>query len=452
MALERIPLNPGAGPIAVAVDRIGTNDYELIKVVTGGIGTNGGPVTTANPFPVSGTVGVYIDASNAGPFGDLIAQPMTPLLQLDFTYGINTQTGLTTVANSATVDTSSARLRVQSGTNAAGSGTFVSRRPAKYRAGQGVVARFTAAFTAGKATSTQIVGMGDENDGYFFGYNGTAFGILHRNATTPTWIAQTAWNGDKCDGTGASGFDWNKTYGNVCQIKYPFLGYGNITFWVQNTATSAWILCHTIHYTNTTATIQISNPNLPFQANSINSGNNTNLIIYVGSVGVFLVGERSFIGNPKWAVDNFKNNITTETNIFTVKNCTTFNGVSNHGLLRFNSVSIASTSNNGIAVLRLKVGATLGGNPSYTTINGTTADQGVTITAGNSIASFDIAGTTVANGTYIFNITVASPAGSGIIDLTPFNIILAPGEILTFSGFSTASTTIGISANWTEDI
>lgn len=397
---------------------------------------------------------VTLDTSTlgTGPFGDLIAQSLTPLVQLDFVYGINTQTGVSTTANSATVDTIDRKLRIQSGTNSAGSGIFYSRRPAKYRTGQGVVARFTAVFTTGVANSTQIIGAGRATDGYFYGFNGATFGVLHRIAGADTWVAQSAWNGDKCDGTGASGFNWNKTYGNVCQIKYPYLGYGNITFWVLSPATSAWILCHTIQYPNTTAVVQLGNPNLHFYAQAINSGNTSNLLLYCASAALFLVGERSFIGNPKWAFDNSKNTVTTETNIFSIKNCTTFNGVTNESLIRFNSVSIASTSNSGIAVLRMKVGATVGGVPAFTTINGTTADNGVTITSGNSIASKDTAGTTIASGTYIFNITVASPAGSGIIDLTPFNIILAPGETMAFSGYSTASTTIGISANWTEDI
>ena len=395
---------------------------------------------------------VELDSSLLSPFGDLVIVSLTPLVQLDFVYGINTQTGISTVANSATVDTNTSRLRLQSGTNTAGSAIFQSRKPAKYRPGQGIIARFTSVFTTGVANSTQIIGSGTDMDGYFFGYNGAAFGILHRNAGVDTWVAQSSWNGDKCDGTGPSTFNWDKTKGCVCQIKYPYLGYGDITFWVQNPTTARWILCHIIRYNNSTSTIQIGNPNLHFYCQSINSGNNTNLTLYCGSVGFFLAGDRSYVGNPKWALDNSKTTITTETNIFTIKNATTYNGVTNRSLIRFNSVSVASTSNNGVAVLRLKVNPTLGGAPAYTTINGTTADNGVTITAGNSVASYDTAGTTVTGGMYVFNISIASPAGSGIIDLTPFNIYLAPGEIMTFSGYSTASTTIGISANWTEDI
>lgn len=386
------------------------------------------------------------------PFGDLITAPITPLVQMDFEYGINTQTGVSTVANAGTVDTNSGRLRLQTGTNTAGSAIFRSKRPARYRAGQGVIARFTAIFTTGVASSTQTIGVGSSADGYFFGYNGTNFGILHRNNGSNTWTAQTSWNGDKCNGTGASTFNWNTTYGNVCQIKYPFLGYGNITFWVLNQATSRWILCHTIKYTNTTNTIQLANPALYFYTQVINSGNNTNLTAYVGSLGIFLCGERQFQSSPRWAIDNSKTTVTTETNIVTLKNATTYNGSTNTALIRLNQVSWGASAAAGISTLRLKLNSTLGGSPSYATISGSTADSGVTITSGNSVASYDTAGTTVTGGTYIYNATLANGSGGSIMDLTPFGFFVAPGDTLTVSISSTTSSTVGVSINWTEDI
>ena len=111
---------------------------------------------------------VQIGGSNVSAFGDLIVANLTPVLQLDFVYGINTQTGSSTVANSATVDTNASRLRLQSGTNAAGAATFTSNRIARYRAGQGMVARFTCAWTTNAASSTQVIGVGSLD---FMSYN-----------------------------------------------------------------------------------------------------------------------------------------------------------------------------------------------------------------------------------------------------------------------------------------
>ena len=392
---------------------------------------------------------VGIGGSNVSAFGDIIVANHTPVIQLDFVYGINTQTGTTSVVTTGVADTLLSRLRLQTGVGAAGAATFNSVRIARYRAGQGMMTRFTAVWTTSAASSTQVVGMGNTQVGYFFGYNGTAFGVSIRNGGSDTWTAQTNWNGDKCDGTGASGFNWNKTLGNVMQIRYPYLGYGDITFWVQNPATGAWILCHTIQYANSSASTQVSNPSFPFYANVVNSGSTTNLIMFVGSVGVFISGPREFLA-AQWATDSLKNTITTETNLLNLRNCTTYNGVANSGLIRLRSLSAATDNGNGLATIRLKTGVTLGGSPSFTPINGSTADQGVTITSANSISSVDVAGTGT-TGVLIFNVCLARNSNF-YYDFTPFNIFIAPSQTLTVTAFSAASASIQVALNWNEDV
>ena len=393
---------------------------------------------------------VGIGGSNLSPFGDILVANLTPIIQLDFVYGINTQTGASSVNTTGVVDTNASRLRIQTGVGAAGSGTFNSRRIARYRAGEGMVARFTGAWTTSAAASTQVIGVGNTQIGYFFGFNGTAFGLSLRNGGSDGWVAQSSWNGDKCDGTGASGFNWNKTLGNVMQIKYPFLGYGAITFWVENPVTGAWILCHTIQYPNSSASLQVSNPSFPFYANATNAGSTTNLIMFVGSVGIFICGQRDYLG-AKWAVASLKTAVTTELNILSIRNCTTYNTVTNQGILRIRGISVSSDGGNGSALLTVKTGVTLGGSPSFTTINGTTADNGVTITSGNSIASFDVAGTTITGGTQIFNTTIARN-GDVWIDASDFLLFVNPTETITFSVTAQASADIRVAVNWSEDV
>jgi hypothetical protein len=385
-------------------------------------------------------------------FGTLETGEMTPVVALDFVYGINVQTGTSSVTGTgATVDTNLSRLRLQSGTNAAGHAEFASRYIVRYRAGQGCTARFTCVFATGTVGNTQIVGVGSATNGYFFGYDGATFGILHRNGGADTWIPQSSWNGDLCDGTGASGFDWNPQLGNVMQIKYPYLGFGTISFYVEDPK-GTWILCHTIQYPNSSQLVQVTNPSLNFYVQTLNAGNTSNLTMYVGSVGIFISGPRSYSSNPKWAYDNGKSGIAGETTIFSLRNCTTYNGITNRGLLRIHSLSVAlfAASGNSWGILRLRIGATIGGSPSYATINRTTADNGVTITSGNSITSADVAGTTATGGTMIQNIALAQ--GNLEIDVTAYNLFVAPGEILTVSGSASASSTIAASVNWSEDI
>jgi hypothetical protein len=418
-----------------------------VKLALGGAGQDLGDVSGTNPMVVE------MGGASVGAFGDLLTSENTPLIQGDFVYGINTQTGVTSVVGTGVADTNAGRLRLQTGIGATGAATFMSRKSAKYRAGQGVTGRFTKVFTAGAASSQQVAGFGTTSNGYFFGYNGVDYGILHRNAGADTWIAQGSWNGDKCNGTGPSAFTIAPTLGNVYQIRYPYLGYGVITFWILNPATGRWLLAHMIQYPNTTTAVQISNPNLNYYDQVINTGNTTNIISYTGSIAALLSGVRSFTANPKWAFDNNKTGITAETNLFSLRNATTYNGVENKGMLRLNSLSFAATANtaNLLVVCRLRIGATLGGTATYATINGTTADNGVTITAGNSIASANTVHTTATGGTYIFNMSVSGQSNL-IVDLAPFDLYVSPGEILTVSGFATASASISASINWSEDL
>jgi hypothetical protein len=234
-------------------------------------------------------------------------------------------------------------------------------------------------------------------------------------------------------------------------IRYPFLGYGAITFWVQSPITDGWILCHTIQYPNSSASVQVSNPSFPFYANITNAGNTTNLTMYSGSVGVFISGPREYL-QGQWAIDSSKSAVTSEVCIVNLKNCTTYNTVTNSGIIRLRSISVAyANTSSSYAIIRFKKGVTIGGSPSYTTINGTTGDGGTTITSGNSIASYDVAGTTVTNGTYIYQIVLTNQTTT-TVDLTPYLIYINPTEILTVSAFASNSGVITVGLNWNEDI
>lgn len=399
------------------------------------------------------------DPSNMSAFGTLEASELTPLFQCDFVYGTNTQLWNTAVASGAgaAVDTNVGRLRIQSGTAATSYAYITSRKIVRYRAGQGITARFTPLFTTGQATSTQLWGLGSivtnaPYDGYFFGYNGTAVGIVRYSGGTPSWVAQTAWNGDKVDGSAGTSFTWNPTFGTPAMIKYPYLGFGDIEFFLLNPVDGRWVLVHTIQYANTTATAQLTNPSTQFIGFTANAGNTTNLTMYCASVGVFLSGPRGFVSNPRWATDRVVTVANTETHVLSIRNATTYNTATNKGMLRLNNISIASTVANQTAVLRFYIGATLSGTTTFTPTKGTTADEGVTITAGNSIASVNTAATiTIAASTnYIFNI---SYTGSGLsVDLTNHEIYVSPGEVLTITGLGTGNVASNVSLNWSEDI
>lgn len=397
---------------------------------------------------------IQLDSSNLTAFGDLVTSEMVPVVQIGFSYGLLTVDGsAATSGTGATVDTNLARLRVQSGTTATtGSAVYTSKKAAVYREGQGLTARFTAAFTTGVTGNVQEVGIGTAADGYFFGYNGTSFGILHRNSSTgslvETWTVQGSWNGNV-----PSGFD--PTKGNVFQIRYPYLGYGDIFFYIQDATTGKMQLVHTIRYANSITTTQLSNPNLNFRVRSANTGaNTTNMIIYVGSAAIFINGAVSNI-DAQFAIDNNKSAITTETNILSLKSATTFNTVPNQGVVKLRSLSfgglVTGSNPTSLITVRLKKGVTLGGSPAYAAISGSTADSGTTITSAQSCISYDTAGTTITGGSMVFNASVNCNQACEI-DLLSYNIYILPAEILTFSIACSASAQAFVAINWLEDL
>jgi hypothetical protein len=402
--------------------------------------TDGGDFTFVGVDP-EGALNIHV-TDHTSPFGELVVANLTPIIQADFVYGINANLFSSTLTGSGTA-TSTGQMGIASTTaNASSSSLIQTARRAKYRAGEGILSRFTAQFTAGAANSTQTAGMRNAAiDGWFIGYNGTSFGIMYRRNSVDTWIAQADFNADKLDGTGSSGITIDPTKINIFQLSIGYLGVRGCVFQVLNPTTKTWTTFHEYSLINAIADqAQSINPTMTFGIQATNTANTTNIVVKNASVGVFIIGLRERIGST-YGVNNNKSVATTDTNIVTIRNNTTINGVTNQSQIRIRSLSVATAA--GVPVVfKLIKNTTLGGVPSYTNIDAT-----------NSCAAFDIAGTTVTGGNVQFNTTLGAN-GNVFVDLTEFDIFLAPSETLT----CTAATISGgaanhvVAINWNEDI
>jgi hypothetical protein len=153
---------------------------DLIFTVKEGTATIGG-----NPVLGAGTAVIgKVDLNNVdfSAFGELSTIQITPIVQLQFPYNINAALVTGRANQSGSVDVNTNMARLQTGAAAASSGEILSVVPVKYNPGQGGLVRFTAVYTTGAADSEQLAGIGDTGDGYFFGYNGTAFSTLIRRS------------------------------------------------------------------------------------------------------------------------------------------------------------------------------------------------------------------------------------------------------------------------------
>ena len=125
-------------------------------------------------------------------FGEPLAISPTAVIQLDAIYGTTTDV-IQTYSNGtgASAGSNAQIFRVQSGTTQGGYGVLRSKRFMRYRPGQGIVTRFTAAFTQGVANSLQFAGLANQENRLAFGWDGDRFGIVRSTGGKATIYLMT---------------------------------------------------------------------------------------------------------------------------------------------------------------------------------------------------------------------------------------------------------------------
>ena len=390
-----------------------------------------------------GALKVNVSTLNQSAFGEIKSVQPEARLQETFTFNINPRIWDTTEVGTGTVSQVNSMASVSTGATAGGLALMESKRTVRYRSGQGILSRFTALFTPGVLGSIQIIGIGDIENGFFFGYVGTVFGILHRNSASgspiDTFISQSTWNVDKADGTQTLPVqDWAK--GNVFEVQFQFLGFGTLRFFVEDSASGDFVLVHTIPYANENVLPSLGDPVLPVSIFVDNGLNNTELKIMSGSMSVFVEGAVHINGLNN-SVDHLKNIGTTETNILTLQNRLTYVGKTNNHLIFPSFVSIATIAGNKPVLIRLVVNATLGGTPVF-----------VDVDTNTSIAAFDVAGTTVTGGNAAMTVALGKE-DSMIFDIEKITPFIKPGDTLTISAVTSASTVdVLVAISFVDDI
>lgn len=113
------------------------------------------------------------------PFCSVHTENMTPVFQIDGVYGLNDTTTRVVASGSGAVTGANNLLISSTGTTIYSAATLQSRNRLRYRPGQGSICRFTSVFSTPAADSILIAGSGTSESGFYFGYNGTQFGVLY---------------------------------------------------------------------------------------------------------------------------------------------------------------------------------------------------------------------------------------------------------------------------------
>jgi len=153
-------------------------------------------------------------------------------------------------------------------TEAAGSKTIrQSKRVMSYQPGKSLLILNTFVMNTATANLKQKIGTFDANNGIFFTADGTTLKIVRRTYTSGTStdneVSQSSWNGDKLDGTGASGYTLDITKSNILFMDFEWLGVGSVR--VGFVIDGKFITAHTFNNANSLTTVYMQTANLPIR-------------------------------------------------------------------------------------------------------------------------------------------------------------------------------------------
>ena len=142
-----------------------------------------------------------------------------------------------------------------------------SKRVMSYQPGKSLLILNTFVMNTPEADLKQKVGTFDANNGIFFMADGTTLKIVRRTYTSgssaDTEKSQSEWNGDKLDGTGASGYDLNVDKACILFTDYEWLGMGAVR--VGFVIDGKFITAHTFYNANDLTTVYMQTANLPIR-------------------------------------------------------------------------------------------------------------------------------------------------------------------------------------------
>lgn len=378
-------------------------------------------------------------------FGETLSVQPEPYNQIKFTYNISSyyvQTGATGVG--ASVAATGGFAVLSCGTSSTGSANLRSINRLQYHPGQGSVGMVAGYFSTGAANNTQIMGIGNAEDGFFFGYTGTSFGILHRSnssgSVVDNWIPQASWNIDTMDGSGPSAMVLDPTKGNVYKVQYQWLGFGAVRFYIEDATTGNMQLVHLIQYANQNTNTTLANPSLQLRADVINFGNTVNKSINLSSVVAYSEGKYNAALQVRNAIDRGPFAVaTTPTHVFTIHNKPTFQNKTNQVMVNPDLLSVMDVDTADDAILFVYLNPTI-------TATGTFAD----VSTNNSVIEYTNTGTI--SGGQLKGVFYSTNNNQLNFPLTDLNLILAPDQYLTFVAQGTAAiTSFYASLSWQED-
>lgn len=228
-----------------------------------------GQIVTAQPVNVR-LYGAALDA-----FGRSRVSQAYTLFDSQNRYAKNDYFSETTASGGTvtyTANTSTVNLNVTSTTNS--EVVRQSFRSFSYQPGKGLLVMNTFVMAPAAADLKQRVGYFNAQNGVFLELDGTTLYLVMRTYATgtavDTRVAQSAWNTDKLDGTGDSGFTLDMTKSQIFWEDFEWLGVGSVRCgFVINGQT---VIAHQFNNANLNSDVYMTTAILPIRYEIKNSG------------------------------------------------------------------------------------------------------------------------------------------------------------------------------------
>ena len=218
----------------------------------------------------SSTLPISIGGTNVDAFGRLrVSNPYT-LFDSQNRYASDNQFNIVTTGTGTTTylpNEAAVKMEVTSG--GVGSVIRQSYRSFPYQPGKGLLVLATFVMDGSANTNlTQRVGYFNDQNGVFFQrVDGTYSFVLRSyitgSASDARTVTQANWNGDKLDGTGASGLTLDASKAQILWMDFEWLGVGSVRCgFVIN---GEYIVCHTFQNANEITSVYMTTAILPMR-------------------------------------------------------------------------------------------------------------------------------------------------------------------------------------------
>jgi hypothetical protein len=217
------------------------------------------------------TIPVSIGGTNVDAFGRLrVSQPYT-LFDSQNRYAADNQFDVSTTGTGTTTFLSNeAAIKMEVTGAGVGSVTRQTYRSFPYQPGKGLLVLATFVMDGSQSLNlTQRVGYYNDNNGVFFQRVDGTYSFVLRSSSIPTpgtpsdvrTVNQSSWNGDKLDGTGASGFTLDPSKAQILWMDFEWLGVGSVRcgFIIDG----QYIVCHTFENANDVTSVYMTTAILP---------------------------------------------------------------------------------------------------------------------------------------------------------------------------------------------